>query len=96
MKIANDALAQAFGIKAQKASHTLTMGTPELRAAIMAELRKSAHGFGAETLARRLGGLDVLSIRRRLSELHTAGKIKQTGNYQPTAMGRKEALWEIA
>lgn len=95
-RLANDPLAQALGLKAQKATGSLTMSTPLLRNAILKQLRDVPAGLGAERLAHRLGGLDVLSVRRRLSELHKDGLIQQSGRYEPTAMGRKEAVWEIA
>lgn len=40
-------------------------------------------------------GMEIYQIRRRITDLFHAGKIRRTGTTRPTPSGRQECEWEV-
>ena len=40
-------------------------------------------------------GMEIYQIRRRITDLSHAGKIRRTGATRPTPSGRQECEWEV-
>lgn len=54
---------------------------------------KKAGPCSATDVAGMLGWKDVYRARRRISDLHKAGMIEDSGERGKTALGRSEVLW---
>lgn len=52
--------------------------------------------MGKDGIASKLRGLDGVAVCRRLTELHRAGCIRETGRTVKSASGRQEREWKIA
>ena len=64
---------------------------PLLRSAVYASIVKDGKATADEVAARI--GESVLAVRPRVTELHQAGKLFDTGERRPNASGRSATVW---
>lgn len=77
------------------AAESMREAAASIRANVF-DLVKVAAGYGAtgDDVAHRLG-LHVTQVRSRLSELHTAGKIVESGRTRLGESGRQTTVWVL-
>lgn len=66
-----------------------------IRARALAAFRQTSAGMTADEVAERIG-LEFVSVRPRVTELHTAGWIKKTDERRIGRFGKTQAVWRLA
>lgn len=66
----------------------------KIKAQVIAALGKRHDGLTADELTEATG-VDLLSVRPRLTELQRAGKIEDTGERRPGNRGRSQKVWRL-
>jgi hypothetical protein len=84
--------ARAIGTS-QDAADAMAEDAPLLRSRALATLRRLG-GMTADEVAAAMGET-VLSIRPRISELHLAGEVRDSGARRTNASGKRAIVWAI-
>ena len=78
-----------------EAAQAAEQSAPTIRAKILAEMKRTRHGYSVDEMAKTLG-LSPFSIRPRMTELKNAGEIQDSGMRMLGDSGRKQAVMVLA
>lgn len=77
---------------AKQAAADMALSARTLRLQVLNELKKASGT--ADEIAKRLG-LDILSVRPRMSELSKLGLVRETPTRRKNVSGKSAVVWEI-
>lgn len=81
------------GETALHAAEAMVPRAPIIRTMVIEALRAKSP-LGADEIAKEIG-VDFLSVRPRLSELHEQGRVRDSGHRTTSRSGRQAIAWEL-
>lgn len=82
------------GLSARDAAESQIHRAPIIRTMVLHCLERAGRPLSADEIAEHIG-IDFISVRPRVSELHEKGLVRDSGTRRPSRYGRLATGWEL-